>query len=361
MSSQGGRWRDWVVSPGEILSEALEDRRMSQSELARRMGRPIKTINEIVQGKASITTDTAIQLELALGIPADLWNNLETSYRARQAEERSASEFEANVEWAEGFPLKDLARSGLINSAKAGSESVRELLTFFGVSNREAWDLQWEKPVAAFRASEAHASQLPAVAAWLRWGELAAARSEAGAFDREAFRSLIPKIKRLTRQDPGQAMAQVQQLCEEVGVIVLLTPEFKGTRLSGAARRLPDRRALIQLSLRHKTDDQLWFSFFHEAGHLLEGSETDQIDLDEPKGDAVDTEEELADRFARNTLVSPSAYEDFVAADDFSPEAIRRLGKAEGVSPGIVLGRLQRDDLVPWSRLHSLKKRVDIA
>lgn len=334
---------------------------MSQSELARRMGRPIKTINEIVQEKTSITADTAIQLELALGIPADLWNNLETAFRARQAEERSSSLLETSIEWAKGFPLKDLVESELIDQPESGTDGVRGLLAFFGVSSREAWDRQWAKPAASFRGSEAHTSQLPAVAAWLRWGELAAARSDAGVFDRDAFRALIPKLRRLTRQDPGQAMAQVQELCEEVGVIVLLTPEFKGTRLSGAARRLPDRRALIQLSLRHKTDDQLWFSFFHEAGHLLEGSETDRIDLDEPGADAVDQEEELADRFARDSLIDPTIYEAFVAAGDFSPQAIRTLAKDQGVGPGIVLGRLQRDDHVAWSQLRSLKKRVDIA
>ena len=68
--------RDWAVAPGEILQEALEDRDMSQSELARRMGRPVKTINEIVNGKAAITPDTAIQLELTLGITCDLLEQL---------------------------------------------------------------------------------------------------------------------------------------------------------------------------------------------------------------------------------------------------------------------------------------------
>jgi len=72
---------DWAVAPGEILAEALEERGMSQSELARRMDRPVRTINEIVNSKAAITPDTSIQLERALGISARLWNGLETQYR----------------------------------------------------------------------------------------------------------------------------------------------------------------------------------------------------------------------------------------------------------------------------------------
>jgi HTH-type transcriptional regulator / antitoxin HigA len=357
-SSGSGKWRDWAVSPGEILAEALEERRMSQSELARRMGRPIKTINEIVRGKTAITPDTAIQLELTLGIEAGLWNNLETSYRAHQAEERSASELEASADWARQFPFDELVDVGLIKPATTTTGRVRELLAFFGVGSHEAWEQHWAKPVASFRASQAHSPELPAVAAWLRWGELAAQSSPGAPFDREGFRALLPRLRRLTRQDPGQALARMKQLCREVGVVVVLTPEFKGTRLSGAARRLGDRRALIQLSLRHKTDDQLWFSFFHEAGHLLEGSDTDWIDLKEPDTATSDGEEEIADRFARETLIGGEPYERFVASKDFTASAVRALAKAEGISPGIVLGRLQRDGLVPWSNLNDLKKRI---
>ena len=63
------RWNPtWAVSPGEVLVEALEERDMTQAELARRMARPLKTISEIATGKAAITPETAIQLERALGI-----------------------------------------------------------------------------------------------------------------------------------------------------------------------------------------------------------------------------------------------------------------------------------------------------
>src|SRR5256885_886160 len=85
---------------------AEEERGMSQSELARRMGRPIKTINEIVKAKAAITPDTAIQLELVLGISARFWNGLESSYREHQARERAGDELMAHVEWADAFPFK---------------------------------------------------------------------------------------------------------------------------------------------------------------------------------------------------------------------------------------------------------------
>ena len=117
MANEQGAWQpDWAVLPGEILAEALQERRMSQSELARRMDRPVKTINEIVNGKAAITPDTAIQLERAIGISARLWNGLEIRYREYVALERAQRELESFAHWARDFPTRDLVRFGLIES-----------------------------------------------------------------------------------------------------------------------------------------------------------------------------------------------------------------------------------------------------
>jgi HTH-type transcriptional regulator/antitoxin HigA len=81
---------DSVSSPGETLLETIETIGMSQAELAMRMGRPGKTINEIIHKKAIITAETALQLEQVLHIPASFWLKREQQYReslARLAEE----------------------------------------------------------------------------------------------------------------------------------------------------------------------------------------------------------------------------------------------------------------------------------
>ncbi|GCE17579.1 hypothetical protein KDK_13790 [Dictyobacter kobayashii] len=72
---------DYVSAPGETLLETLNAMGMSQAELAKRMERPIKTINEIIQGKATITAETALQLERVLRIPASFWLKREQRYR----------------------------------------------------------------------------------------------------------------------------------------------------------------------------------------------------------------------------------------------------------------------------------------
>lgn len=361
MATEQPTWQpDWAVPPGETLAEALQDRGMSQSELARRMDRPVKTINEIVNGKAALTPDTAIQLERALGISASFWNGLEAQYRERLARARAEKELEANASWADDFPVRELVRHNVIspNATKAGR--VAALLSFFRVSTPSAWEHHWLSPSAAFRASPSFASAPKAVATWLRWGEVEAENVETPPFSPKRFRAVLKEIRGLTRREPFmQIIARVQELCESAGVVIVLTPELTGTRLSGAARWLTPDKAIIQLSLRHKSDDQLWFSFFHEAGHLLEDKRRDYLHTDRGAENASQADEEAADQFARDLLMPPDAYTAFVQRASFTEEDVREFAKAHGIAPGIVVGRLQRERHLDPSHLNGLKKPIN--
>ena len=72
---------DYVSHPGETLLETLEATGMSRTELAERMGYPIKTINEVIKGKAAITPEIALQLEQVLSVSASFWLKREQHYR----------------------------------------------------------------------------------------------------------------------------------------------------------------------------------------------------------------------------------------------------------------------------------------
>jgi HTH-type transcriptional regulator/antitoxin HigA len=360
MAIEHAAWRpDWAVAPGEVLLEVLQERRMSQSELARRMGRPTKTINEIVNGKAAITPKTALQLELTLGITASVWTNLESKYRAHRARERARQELTANAAWADKFPIADLVRHELIQRGRTKGDTLAAVLSFFGVSSPDAWERKWLAPAASFRASPAFASDPPAVAAWLRWGEISGSDAVTEPFNSQRLRAVLPEIRLLTRQvDFMQAVGRVQALLASAGVVLVLTPEFARTRISGAARWLSSEKAVIQVSMRHKSNDQFWFSLFHEIGHLLARKRGDFVDAEEAAGDSSNLNESDADRFARDTLTPSDQYADFVASRIFTAQSVRDFAKRLGIAPGIVVGRLQRENLLSRSYLNDLKKPI---
>src|SRR5690348_5577107 len=95
----------YASPPGDTLLEALEERGMSQAELADRAGRPKKTINEIIKGRAEITPETALQFEYVLGIPAHFWNNRERRYREALARLNEEERLGRDIAFLDSIPV----------------------------------------------------------------------------------------------------------------------------------------------------------------------------------------------------------------------------------------------------------------
>ncbi len=74
-----------AIHPGEMLKDELQARGLSQRKFAGIIGMPYTAFNEIVNGKRSITTDTALKIEAATGIAADLWLGLQADYNMQTA------------------------------------------------------------------------------------------------------------------------------------------------------------------------------------------------------------------------------------------------------------------------------------
>lgn len=360
MSSVGNAYLpDEVSLPGETLQEILEDRQMSQAELAERTGRPRKTINEIIKGKAAISPETALQLELVLGIPASFWNNLERHYQEFLARQREKELLAASAGWLKQVPVKELEERGWISKRPRGSaDQVREVLQFFGVASPTEWKLVFEVPQVSFRHSPTFKSEPGPLAAWLRQGEIEAQKVRCDPFDAARFHDSLTEAKALTLREPEEFVPLLQRLCAKAGVAVVFVRELPKCRVCGATRWLSPTKALIQLSLRYKTNDHLWFTFFHEAGHiLLHGKRLTFID----EGNVGQSQEEAeANRFASDLLIPPDRLEDLRglvdAAHRSSEVAVTEFAESLGIAPGIVVGRLQHEKWLPFqSNLNSLK------
>jgi addiction module HigA family antidote len=346
---------DQVSPPGETLAELLEDRGMTQAGLAARTGRPKQHINEIMAGKAPITPDMAIQLERSLGVPASFWNNREARYREHLARQAEHERLSSQVEWLVQFPVKEMTRWGWLKPIQDKVEQVRELLNYFGVASPAEWRDLWSNRQFAFRKSEAFESRLGPLSAWLRRGEVVAREIASQPFDEARLRGSLPKLRALTvLGDPREFVPRITELCAAVGVAVVFVPELTGCRASGVTQWLTSDKALIQLSLRYKSDDHLWFTFFHEVGHiLLHGKKEVFVEWD-----GADTDkEQQADRFAAESLIPAAQWKTIRSMGRYSKADIRGFAAGAGVAPGIVVGRLQHERLLPPSHCNDMKRR----
>lgn len=288
-----------ISPPGESLAETLEARKITQTELANRMGRPLKTINEIVQGKTAILPETALQLERVLGISAGFWLEREKNYRLELAEIEEAEQFFETKEWLKNFPITQMKKLGWISYPIDSSiEKFKALLSFFSVSGKEAFygQYQIEKPVA-YRITNTGTKSPYAVMAWLRRGEIQAAELETNTYNPTKFKETLTQVKELMVAQPVEFFPRLQKLCLQAGVKVVHTPCLSKTKLQGSTRWL-NNSPLIQLSNQYRRNDIFWFTFFHEAGHILKHGKKDVfVEGLEYTADGLKKEEE-ANKFA---------------------------------------------------------------
>lgn len=352
---------DQVALPGETLQEVLADRQMSQAELAERTGRPKKTINEIIKGKTAITAETALQLERVLGIAASFWNNLERNYQEYLARRQEEALLEESTGWLEQVPVRALEKYGWIEQQSRKVDKVRAVLGFFGVASPNEWRQVFEVPQASFRHSRVFASDAGALSAWLRKGELEAQEIRGEPFDRERFRAALSEARALTVKEPEEFGPRLRSLCAAAGVAVVFVRELPKCRVHGATRWISPSRALIQLSPRYRTDDHLWFTFFHEAAHILLHGK--RLIFIEAGVASTAPEEEEADRFASDFLIPPQALERLrrpARERRLSEAQVRSIAQELGIAPGIVVGRLQHEGWLPHSHLNRLKVKVEL-
>lgn len=351
---------DYAIPPGETLLETIEALGMTQVELARRMGRPLKTVNEIIKGKAMITADTAVQLERVLGAPARFWLGLEANYREDLArlDERKALDLMAS-DWLRRIPYREMEEYGWIGTSSCISDTARveTVLRYFGVASVAAWKETWTSPRATFRKSSLFEAAPGPVAAWLRQGEVFGQAIACGVHNAKKFRDVVHQARALTVESPGVFVPRLQASCAQAGVAVVFVREIRRCPASGATQWLSPTKALIQLSLRYKSDDHLWFTFFHEAGHvLLHGKRLGFLEGYKREASVAGEPEQQADRFAEDILIPRSRWEEFVSAGCFSVHSISAFAYGLGIAPGIVVGRLQHEKMIPFNRSNRLKR-----
>lgn len=356
MSEKNTYTPTYALAPGEVLLEHLEHASMSQAELSERLGLSRKHINKIVSGEAPIEPATAIDLESVFGLPANIWMGLEARYQESKARIAEASEMEAEAAWVERIPVRAMQKLKWIPNVRGDVDLVKSLREYFGVASLDFLPEVWGKVSAAYRKTDGFGNQQWALLAWLRQGEKEVLNRKCAAFDPARVKGALYELKQYSLLPEVKFIPPLVEHCSLLGIALVFVPAPPGAGASGAARWINKDKALIQLSLRYKTDDHLWFTFFHEVGHLLlHGKRFQFVDFD--GGDATSSYELEANEFAATSLIPTEALDEFVRKNDFSDSAVRAFANHLRIAPGIVVGQLQKKEMIRWNQLNHLKRR----
>lgn len=357
---------DYAVHPGAYLDELLETRGMHQAELAIRLGITKKHLSHVVNGKVPVSVELAHSLEKVFNdYAAKYWLSLQATYDIFVKNKKIEEQYQANKEtydsWLTQFDYTNLVKMGYvveINTGKSASSKISNLLAFFGCSDIESWNQLYHSNLpAACRISGAAAAKLGNTSSWIRAGQQKAQSLSPSLprYNKAKFRKSLTEIKDMTTHTSTGFDQRMIDLCANAGVLLLFMREIPRSGICGAAYWVNSSTTpCIQMGLRFKKNDHFWFTFFHEAAHILKEYKK-KVYLDCDMIEETDAEME-ADRMARNFLIPASAYRDFVNKGHYYKTDIIQFANQIQIHPGIIVGRLQHDKKIEWSWHNDLKE-----
>ena len=350
---------DWFSKPGDTLFALMDRRELSLTMLADRMGQEVALVQGLLGGTVAIDNEIAVLLARIVGGSPPFWMARQALFDQDLDRAARALPAERIRSWLRVLPIKDMVEAGWIAASRKPGAVAKSSLLYFDVADPEEWRERYTafENVFSFRTSPSFESKVGALSAWLRQGEIQAAAIRCGTWSAERFRARLADIRVLTKaKDPAYFIPRLRAICAEAGVAVVFVRAPSGCRASGATRFVSSTKAMIILSFRHLSDDHFWFTFFHEAGHLLlHGEKSTFVD-----GEVADqTERELeANSFSAGVLVPCDRVGALMNLRARSLEVIR-FAVSVGVSPGVIVGQMQHLGVIGPSQLNRLKRRYD--
>ena len=335
-----------AIPPGMTIREQLDNRKMSQKEFANRMDMSEKHISRLINGKVELSHDVALRLESVFGIPAKFWNNLEAIYRENEARVLEELDMEYDEEITKEMPYAKCAGFGWLPRTTKIKEKIINLRKFFEVANLKALE-HLKVPGIVYRKASSSVPSDYALAMWAQKARIEARSIETDPINIKLLKQSIPKIRALSVTEPSCFENEIKTLLAKCGIALVFLPHIKGSFLHGATFA-DGNHIVVGLTLRGCYADKFWFSLFHELGHIICGHISSITD-------DTESNEEEADRFAQKALIPDKQYDEFINRGVFTQSEITYFSSLIGIAPWVVLGRLQKENRVPYNYYSSLK------
>jgi plasmid maintenance system antidote protein VapI len=350
---------NWASPPGETILSILRARDIPVYRFSELVGLAEHEALRLLSGKYPIDSDLAKRISAKLGSTPRFWTERERRY---QSSLKTLALRRPELEqWFRSFPIAKMREMGWISKFANHTEAPFELLDFFAVSTVAQWKDEHVSRLERikFRTSSTFENGTTATTAWLRRGELVAQEVSSKNWNPEGFRKCLRGLKSLSMEpSPRAFLPRLQTECAKYGVAVVVERCPSGCAASGATLRLESGRGLLLLSARFLSDDHFWFSFFHEAAHLiLHGAEL-RIEGEGLSG--TSTQEAEANQFAQKIILEPHG-ESELKALPINKFAIARFARRCGVSPGMIVGQLQNKKRLSSGRFNAFKTRYKAA
>ena len=309
-------------------------------------------ISKLINGEVQLTPEPSVRLEMVLGVPAKFWNNLEAIYREKIIKAEAENAMDADIEIAKQFPYSEMAKFGWVPETKVAQEKAINLRRYFEIVELSLLGNEQITRIACRRLAITKKSDL-ALMAWAQEAKIKARDIQTAPINIKGLISAIPEIRKMTVLKPKEFCPQIKRCLADCGIALVFLPHLKGSFLQGASF-MDGSKIVVGLTARGKDADKFWFSLFHELAHIALGH------IGQSHGTSED-DEKAANDWACDTLISADDFEVFRRDRDYSERRVIQFAKAQGIAPGIVVGRMQRKGIIKYSMLNNLKEKYEIA
>ncbi len=333
--------------PGYYLKEIVEESGLTQEDFARRLDTTPKNLSVLIRGDQSLSIDMASKLSRMLGTTVAYWLNLQQAYDEKLAEIQSEEELKKEREvfklidykyFRDNFNLPDYVRK-----VDKQIKCVREFLSIASLTVLEEKNLavnfrSYSKKLSKSNTVNANVMVQIAVNHTLK--------KEVPQYNKKKFEKAVSFALTQTKNHTD-FLSVIQKAFAEAGVVLVSLPNLSNSGVSGASKKVNGKVVLMVNDRRHY-EDTFWFTLFHEIGHILNGDLGLSFN---------DSKEDEADLYARNMLIPQDEYETFVKQHQFFNESvIKEFADSIDRDPGIVLGRLLKDEIIPHTETNMFKR-----
>lgn len=351
---------NWASSPGNTVVRLMCKKGISHYQMAERMELDQSAFNEFLNGNIEISNYLAEILSTELGSSKQFWLNRYTQFKLDLKRlHKDSNEPVDDANWAEKFPIKSMKEFGWIPDV-FGSELKSALLSFFSCSDTQHWRSKYEDGIGkvAFRTSFSFAADEHATLTWLRCGELENQAVSFPNYQREKFIELLPRIKRLSAfKHPNIFFPKLKIMCANVGVAISSARCPEGCRASGASWIDEKNVPHIHLSFRYLSEDHFWFTFFHEAAHvILHGGQHIDVDGADPSFLNGTDKEAEANTYASELLVEKEIWRHELLRK-LTKVNVKKAARLAEITPGILIGQMQKRGIIEQNKFNYFKRR----
>lgn len=345
---------DYAVAPGEYLEEWIDGQGLSQQRVAELLGSSRKQVNEIVNGRAPITSETAMRLERVVGIPARTWLKYEALYRAdlaRLLDEENLAEHVAEIGSSAVSYLRNIGATEA--TKRSPGKLVSDFLAFHRCGTWEAYchlhemASTGEYALAALKDSGAEVDRT-LLTIWLRAAELEEPFESGRSYDYrpEHLEAALPKLRARAATPDATMLRDIAGMLAAVGVVFMVVEPPKKFPLLGMTRWIDKRVPVIQQTGRWGKDGFVIWALFHELGHVLHDPRG-EMHLEYSSEKKRNSEaEKAANKFALDTLFGEAGISPFEGLTRLSE--IAGTARQLGISPGVAVHQMHRRRLLSY-------------